>query len=59
MPLREYRTFFRQFRQQFETTGAIAPSSRFLARAMARPLQQRDGAQLECAFSRSVRALEP
>jgi len=43
MPLREYRTFFRQFRQQFETTGAIAPSSRFLARAMARPLQQRDG----------------
>ena len=43
MPLREYTTFFRQFRQQFETTGAIAPSSRFLARAMARPLQQRDG----------------
>ena len=43
MPLREYTTFFRQFRQRFETTGAIAPSSRFLARAMARPLRQRDG----------------
>lgn len=41
MPFREYTTFFRQFRQQFETTGAIAPSSRFLARAMARPLGQR------------------
>lgn len=43
MPLREYTTFFRQFRQRFETTGAIAPSSRFLARAMARPLRQREG----------------
>ena len=42
MPLREYTTFFRQFRQRFETTGAIAPSSRFLARAMARPLRQRE-----------------
>lgn len=43
MPLREYATFFRQFRQRFETTGAIAPSSRFLASAMARPLKQRAG----------------
>jgi phosphatidylethanolamine/phosphatidyl-N-methylethanolamine N-methyltransferase len=41
MPLSEYTTFFRQFRQRFETTGAIAPSSRFLASAMARPLKQR------------------
>lgn len=30
--------FWRQFRQRFETTGAIAPSSRFLARAMTGPL---------------------
>ena len=28
--------FFRQFRTQFHTTGAIAPSSRRLARAMTR-----------------------
>lgn len=43
MGLREYTTFFRQFRERFETTGAIAPSSRFLARAMAQPLRQRRG----------------
>lgn len=43
MPLSEYTAFFRQFRQRFETTGAIAPSSRFLASAMARPLKQRTG----------------
>ena len=36
--------FFRQFREQFETTGAIAPSSRFLAHAMTRFLRQRDSA---------------
>lgn len=42
MPLREYRTFFREFRQRFETTGAIAPSSRFLASAMTRPLRTRE-----------------
>ncbi len=43
--LREYVTFFREFRSRFETTGAIAPSSRFLASAMLRPLRQRpDGA---------------
>ena len=39
--LREHLTFFRQFRQRFETTGAIAPSSRFLARAITRYLRQR------------------
>ena len=33
-----YLEFFRQFRQRYETTGAIAPSSRGLARAMSRPL---------------------
>ncbi len=40
-PLREHREFYRQFRERFETTGAIAPSSRFLARALTRPLRQR------------------
>lgn len=39
--IREYKTFFRQFREQFETTGAIAPSSRFLARSMTRRLRDR------------------
>ena len=39
---RDYLTFFRQFRSRFETTGAIAPSSRFLASAMANPLKKRD-----------------
>lgn len=39
--IREYTTFFRQFREQFETTGAIAPSSRFLARSMTRQLRRR------------------
>lgn len=34
--------FFRQFRQRFETTGAITPSSRFLARAMTGPLRRRN-----------------
>jgi len=34
----EYRTFFREFRQTFHTTGAIAPSGRVLARAVVKPL---------------------
>ena len=42
-PLTEHLQFFRQFRQQFETTGAVAPSSRFLARAMTRSLANRPG----------------
>ena len=40
-PLREYTEFFRQFRTRYETTGAILPSSRFLARALTRPLAAR------------------
>lgn len=51
MSLREYSTFFRQFRQRYETTGAIAPSSRFLASAITRPLRQRPA-------DRPVRILE-
>ncbi|MFN8707839.1 MAG: class I SAM-dependent methyltransferase [Planctomyces sp.] len=35
-------TFFREFRNQFETTGAIAPSSSSLARSMTSFLAQRD-----------------
>ncbi len=41
--LGEHIEFFRQYRQTFETTGAVAPSSRFLARALTRPLQQHAG----------------
>lgn len=41
--MREQLIFFREFRQRFKTTGAVAPSSRFLARAMTEPLARRDG----------------
>jgi phosphatidylethanolamine/phosphatidyl-N-methylethanolamine N-methyltransferase len=41
--LREHWEFFRQFRQRFQTTGSVLPSSRFLARAMTGPLRGRDG----------------
>jgi phosphatidylethanolamine/phosphatidyl-N-methylethanolamine N-methyltransferase len=34
--LTELRVFFREFRRNFHSTGAIAPSSRFLAKALAR-----------------------
>jgi phospholipid N-methyltransferase len=37
--LRECRQFYRQFREQFFTTGSIIPSSRTLARALTRPLR--------------------
>ena len=39
--LRDHVEFFRQFRRRFETTGAITPSSRFLAGAMTGPLKRR------------------
>ena len=42
--LKNQIAFFRQFRQRFETTGAIAPSSRFLARSMTSYLAARDPA---------------
>ncbi len=41
--LRDQFLFFRQFRERFETTGAILPSSRFLARKMTRPLAACEG----------------
>lgn len=39
----EYRTFFREFRETFKTTGAIAPSGRSLARATVKPLAEHKG----------------
>ncbi len=42
-PLREHLDFFRQFRERFETTGAVAPSSRFLAQALTAPMLDRSG----------------
>lgn len=47
---RDHVEFFRQYVRRFETTGAVAPSSRFLARAMTRPLR-------DCR-DRAVRVLE-
>jgi len=37
----EYGTFWKVSRRHFKTTGAVLPSSPFLARALARPLEQR------------------
>jgi phospholipid N-methyltransferase len=34
--LHDHRVFWRQFREHYYTTGALAPSSRFLGRALAR-----------------------
>lgn len=39
---RENWEFLKQFRQRFQTTGAVLPSSRFLARAMTQPLRERN-----------------
>ncbi len=41
--LREHAEFFRQYRETFYTTGAIAPSSQFVARALTRPLERHPG----------------
>jgi phosphatidylethanolamine/phosphatidyl-N-methylethanolamine N-methyltransferase len=38
--VRDHLTFFQQFRQRFKTTGAITPSSRFLASAMTGPMKK-------------------
>lgn len=40
---RDHLTFFSQFRSRFDTTGAVAPSSRFLASAMTGPMKKRNG----------------
>ena len=62
-----YIEFFRQFRQRFKTTGAIAPSSQFLAKSMTWPTAQATGARriLEvgpgtgAVTNRLVRLLKP
>jgi len=41
MILEDYRLFYSQFRSNFSTTGAIAPSSPHLAKAIVLPLSQR------------------
>lgn len=39
----DYRTFYREARGSFNTIGAVAPSGRFLARAIASELRDRNG----------------
>ncbi|MFO0977615.1 MAG: methyltransferase domain-containing protein [Planctomycetaceae bacterium] len=39
--MKNHIAFFRQFRSRFETTGAVAPSSRFLAKSMTSYLRDR------------------
>lgn len=43
--LHDQRVFWRQFRQEFHTTGAVLPSGRFLARALARYVGQQSAGQ--------------
>lgn len=66
--LRQQATFVKQFGSRFETTGSLIPSSRFVARAITRYVQQRDDAAirvLECGpgtgpfTDRIVRLLRP
>lgn len=57
----DHFAFFREFRRQFETTGSITPSSRFLARALCRPLERREHAGAGTSAgdaARPVRILE-
>lgn len=46
--LHDHRVFWRQFLEQYHTTGALVPSSRFLARALARYVggEPRDGQKI-------------
>jgi phosphatidylethanolamine/phosphatidyl-N-methylethanolamine N-methyltransferase len=63
----ECREFFRQFRQQYDTTGSILPSGRALARALTRPMRRCPGSRriLEvgpgtgAVTTQIVRALRP
>ena len=50
---RDRLAFFRQVRENYDTIGAIAPSSRFFARTQAKPL-----AKLKARTDRPVRVLE-
>lgn len=65
--MRDYVEFFRQFRERFQTTGAVAPSSRFLAAALTGPMRKRErparilevGPGTGAVTRRIVRELEP
>jgi phospholipid N-methyltransferase len=52
----ECREFFRQFRQQYDTTGSVLPSSRALARALTRPMRREKGPD---TFSRRILEVGP
>ena len=52
-PRRDRLAFFRQAREHYHTTGAVAPSSRFLARAQTGPLTA-----LKSRAQRPIRVLE-
>jgi phospholipid N-methyltransferase len=41
--LTSFRTFFREFREEFRTTGSMLPSSRFLGRALVTDMHQPRG----------------
>ncbi len=43
--LHDHRVFWREFRQQFHTTGAVMPSGRFLGRSLARYVGQNPAGQ--------------
>jgi phosphatidylethanolamine/phosphatidyl-N-methylethanolamine N-methyltransferase len=43
--LEDHRVFWRQFRQQFHSTGSVMPSGRFLGRALARFVGRETGGQ--------------
>jgi phosphatidylethanolamine/phosphatidyl-N-methylethanolamine N-methyltransferase len=43
--LHNHRVFWREFRRQFHTTGAVLPSGRFLARGLARYVGQQPNGQ--------------
>jgi len=45
--LKDITLFFSQFRENFTTTGAIAPSSRALGRAITHPLSQRSSRPIQ------------
>lgn len=44
----DLREFFKQIRQEFTTTGAVAPSGRFLAKAITKPMGELHGPRRIC-----------
>ncbi len=49
--LADYRVFWREFRQQYHTTGAVLPSGRALSRALARFVRDGDRALQEAMLN--------